>query len=150
MSPRKNSQTSKAFVSRAGWYSLRHPLEWTVEEDDTCVELFDPDQGVGALHISAYQTPSPVDPREELLDALSDYKPPPRVEDVAMTLEGTKKAASFESVSNHSFQKTWYISDKNYLVLVTYDCGDENKDKELEIVEDIVRSIELEPKISRN
>ena len=150
MSQSQTSERIQAFVSRAGWYSLRHPIEWTVEEDETCVELCDPEQGFGALHISAYQTPAPVDPREELLDALSDYEPPPKAEDVAVTLDGTKKVASFESVSNLSFQKTWYISDKSYLVLVTYNCGDENKDKELEKVEDIVRSIELEPKISRN
>ncbi len=125
-------------------------MEWTVEEDDTCVELCDPERGVGALHISAYQTPNAVDPREELLDALSDYKPPPKVEDVTVTVEGTKRIATFESVSDDSFQKTWYISDKNYLVLITYDCGIQNENEELEKVEKIVRSIEVEPKVSRN
>jgi hypothetical protein len=102
------------------------------------------------LHISAYQTSTPVDPKKELLDDLSDYKPPPKAEDIAVTLDGTKRVASFESVCNLSFQKTWFISDKSYLVLVNYNCAYKYKDKELERVENIVRSIELAPKISRN
>ena len=76
------SRTSQTFISRAGWYSLRHPLDWTAEEGDTFLELCEPEQGVGALHISAYQTPGPVDPREELLEALSDSEPSPKVEDI--------------------------------------------------------------------
>lgn len=102
------------------------------------------------MHISAYHTPAPVDPRVELLGDLSDYTPPPKADDVVVNLEGAKRIASFESVRNGSFQKTWYISDKSYLVMVTYDCAEENKHKELEKVENIVRSIELEPRISRN
>jgi hypothetical protein len=150
MSQIETSQTGKVFISRAGWYSFRYPIGWTAAEDDVCVELYDPEHGVGVLHISAYQTPAPIDPKDELLDDLADYKPAPKAEDITVTVAATKKVASFESVSDQSFQKTWYISDKSYLVLVTYNCADKNKAKELQRVEKIVKSIEVEPKISRN
>ena len=141
MSPRRKSNTeAQSFVSRAGWYSLRYPIDWTVREDETCIELCNPDEGVGALHVSAYRTCEPVDPKQELLENL---EPTPDAQDIAVSLVGTKRIASFEAVSNLFFQKTWYISDKSYLVLATYNCHEENKDKEVEEVERIIRSIEF-------
>ena len=89
--------------------------------------MYDPENGVGALHISAYEIPAPVDPKEELLKHLSDHKPPPDPEEVLEALDGTKRTASFEYVSNHSFQKIWFISHKNHLALATYECDAEEK-----------------------
>lgn len=150
MNQNKTSQRSKVFVSRAGWYSLRHPIQWEVEEDEGSVALYDPEQGVGALHISAYKTPAPADPREELLEHLSDNKPPAKEEDITVTVDGTKTVASFEYVVKNSFHKLWFISDKGHLVLANYNCDSEDKDKEMQEVENVVRSIELARKISRN
>lgn len=150
MSQSKTSQKSKVFLSRAGWYSFRHPIEWEVEEDESSVAVYDPKHGVGALHISAYKTPASADPKEELLEHLSDNNPPPKAEDIIVTLDRTKRVASFEYVSKRSFNKIWFISDQGNLVLVTYNCDNEERDKDLVEVENIVRSVELAPKISRN
>lgn len=150
MSLSSRNKPSKVFVSRAGWYSLRYPREWELEEDENYVALYEPEKGVGALHVSAYETPGPADPKKEMLDHLSDNETPVKAEDITVRLNGTKEIASFEQVNPGSFQKTWFVSDNGYLVLATYDSNAEDRDKELGEVENIINSIEVGPKFSRN
>lgn len=149
MSQGSSQALNRIFVSRVGWYAFRYPEGWEIEEKGGFVAVYNPD-GVGALHISAYQTPSPVNPQEEILNQFSHREPPVVEEDVVATVEGSKKVASLEQVVKHSFQKSWFISDNCYFVLVTYDCDEEDRDVELSRVEEIVKSIQIESTLSRN
>ena len=68
------NQRKKSFVSKADWFSFQYPNDWQTEEDDY-VAVYNPAEGLGALHISAYQAPSEVDPKAELIEQLSDESP---------------------------------------------------------------------------
>lgn len=145
----RSSAAKRSFISRAGWFSLNHPETWEVEEDEY-IALYDPENGVGALHISAYEAPGPVDPRAELLEHLSEEDPSIRLEDIQTSVDGPKATASFESTDETSFDRVWFIGQGSYLVIATYHSDPEDKDKETNEVEEIVRSIAIVPGLSRN
>lgn len=135
-------------MSRAGWFSLSYPIGWELEEDEYAA-VYNPD-GVGALYISSYEAPGPVDPKKELSEHLSDQKPSVRSSDIHTWTEGDKTLASSELVDQQSFQKTWFIGRDSYLVIATYNCEVEDKDIERNEIEEIVRSIQIKPKFLRN
>ena len=57
----QNTKPLKAFASRTGWFFFLYPRDWEVEEDEF-VAVYNP-QGVGALHMSVYETLYRVDPQ---------------------------------------------------------------------------------------
>src|SRR5687768_5264492 len=63
----------KLYISKAGWYSLRYPGSWTAEEGEDCTTFSNPENGVGALQVSAYETPTKQNPKDLLLEFLSDH-----------------------------------------------------------------------------
>jgi hypothetical protein len=147
---RKNSSgAKKAFISRSGWFSLHHPAHWEVDEDEY-IAVYDPENGVGALHVSAYEAPETVDPRAELLEHLSQDHPSIRLEDLQTWVDGPRTIASFESIADGSFDKVWFIAQGSYLVIATYNSDAEDKDKEEKTIEEIIHSIEIVPGLSRN
>jgi hypothetical protein len=150
MSQSKTNERANAFVSRTGWYSIYYPPGWMVEESDESIAVYDPKHGVGALHISAYQTPGSVDPKSELIEHLSDNVPPVDEKKVQSFSSDSKNIASFEYVSDGSFHKIWFISDGCYLVLANYICDKEDSEGELGKIEDIIASVKVEPELSRN
>lgn len=150
MNQRKTNERANAFVSRTGWYSFYYPKGWAVEESDDSTAVYEPEQGVGALHISAYQTPSPVNPRSELIEHLSDNVPPVDEERIVSFSSDSKNVASFDCVNNQNFHKIWFIGDGSFLVLVNYVSDKEDVGSELTKVDEIVASIRVQPKLSRN
>lgn len=145
----KTDRASKVFISRASWFSLNLPSEWNVDEDDY-VAIYNPTEGVGALHISAYQAPEPVDPKSELVEHLSKENSEVKLEEIETAIQGTKTVASFERNSGESFEKVWFVANGLYLLIGTYACDIEDKHKEIAEIEDIIRSITIKPTLSRN
>jgi len=45
---RSNLNRDNIFISRAGWYVLKYPVYWELEEDSETVTLYNPKSGVGA------------------------------------------------------------------------------------------------------
>lgn len=147
---RKNSTSAKkAFISRSGWFSLHHPAHWEVDEDEY-IAIYEPENGVGALHVSAYEAPETIDPRAELLEHLSEDRPSIGLEDIEESTDGPKTIASFESIDDSSFDKVWFIAQGSYLVIATYNSEAEDKGKEEKEIEEIIHSIEIIPGLSRN
>jgi len=146
----QSNERSNVFISRTGWYSFYYPKDWTVEESDDSTAVYDPVHGVGALHISAYQTPGPVDSKSELIEHLADNVPPVDEERVVSSSSGSKNVASFDYVNDGDFHKIWFIGDGRYLVLANYISDKEDAGSELREVEEIVDSINVEPTLSRN
>ena len=89
--------------------------------------MYDPENGVGALHISAYEIPAPVDPKEELLKHLSDHKPPPDPEEVLEALDGTKGLLALNTLATTLSKRYGLSATKNHLALATYECDAEEK-----------------------
>jgi len=145
---RINNQRKKIFASPAGWFSFLYPIDWEVEEDEF-VTVYDP-EGVGAIYISSYQAPKPVDPSEELLEHLSQENPATRLEDIETSVQANKTMASFETLDERCFRKVWFVAHGSYLVIVTYTSAAEDRKIEISDVEEIVGSIEIRSKLSRN
>jgi hypothetical protein len=144
----RTNRYKKVFVSEAGWFSLVYPADWEAEGNDY-LAIYHP-EGVGALHISAYEAPELVDPKTELVEHLSQENPSAQVESIKTSIEREKKVASFESVHEQSFQKVWFVASDFYLVIATYHSDVEDREKEIGEIEEIVHSIEFRPKLSRN
>jgi Domain of unknown function (DUF3805) len=149
MNRKTTNRAKKGFISRAGWFSLNLSAEWNVDEDEYAA-VYNPTEGVGALHISAYRAPGSVDPKSELLQHLSKDNSEVKQEDIKTTIQGTKTVASFERTSGESFEKVWFVGDGPYLLIATYICDFEDKQKETSEIEDIIRSITITPTVSRN
>lgn len=150
MNQSKTNERANAFVSRTGWYSIYYPTGWVVEESDESIAVYDPKDGVGALHISAYETPGSVDPKSELIEHLSDSVPPVEEEKVVSFSSNSKNIASFEYVSDGSFHKIWFISDASHLILANYTCDKDDTAGELGKIEEIIDSVKVSPELSRN
>lgn len=146
----QSNPTSRVFISRTGWYSFAYPAHWSVDENEDSVAAFDPENGVGAVHISAYQTPAEVDSKAELLEQLSDSVPAFDPQQVRTNVSGSKNVSSFNYRDGGNFHQIWFIGDGHYLLLANYICDSKDVGRELAQVEDIIGSVEVEPKLSRN
>lgn len=146
---RRSNGPKKAFISKAGWFSLHYPFDWEAEEDEY-VAIYAPQNGVGALHISAYQAPGLVDPKSELSEHLAQENPSAPLENIQTSVAGTKTVASFESVDQQSFYKVWFVAHDSYLLIATYNCDTEDRKKEMAEIEEIVQSIDFFLGSSRN
>jgi Domain of unknown function (DUF3805) len=139
----------KSFVSRAGWFFFHYPEDWEVDEDEY-IAVYNPKQGVGALHLSAYQGPSEIDPTAELIEHLSQKEVLADNQRVKTSQGGRTTIASCDSVRDGSFEKVWFVAANSYLVIATYNCDSGDEERELPEIEDIVQSIEITPQVSRN
>jgi uncharacterized protein DUF3805 len=131
------------YISQAGWYSLKYPPAWEVEEDEACVTIYDPHNGVGALQISAYRTPDHQNPKSVLLEHLSDDGVTPDRKRIKVHKNNGKTVASYNYVESPWYKKIWFISQDTFLLLITYNCKTEHEGKEAGAVEEIIRSIRL-------
>jgi hypothetical protein len=141
----QNSKPKKAFASQTGWFSFLYPSDWEVEEDQF-VTAYNP-EGVGALHMSAYEAPYRVDPGAELLDHLSQDNPLTRLENIRTSAQGNKTVASFETLDEQSFQKVWFVAHESCLVIATYNSDADDWEVEIAEVEGVVQSIEIRPNL---
>jgi hypothetical protein len=148
MSQRMTEKGKRMFVSRAGWFSLRYPSDWEIKEDEF-LAVYHP-TGVGALHISAYQRPNEVDPKAELIEQLSEQHQFVDYEKVKTSRNRDYQIASHESISDESFEKVWFLSKGSYLVIATYNVDVGDMSNEMAEVEDIVHSIDIDTRTSRN
>lgn len=144
-----SSDRKVAFVSRSGWYALFYPVGWVVQETDESVAICDPEHGVGATHLSAYQAAGCVNARAELLENLSDNVPPIEQDSISVSHVGSKEVASIEYDYQDTFHKIWFIGVGRYLILANYVCDSKDK-SERPTIEDIIGSIEVGPSLSRN
>ena len=131
------------FTCESGLYSVRYPQHWEVEEDEYCVTICDPQNGVGALQISTYRAPNPQNPGEVLFEYLSSHQITAEKAEIEVLNVGKKSMSTYDFVKNSSFKKLWFISHGRYLLFITYFCDAGNEDKESLIVREIVDSISI-------
>jgi hypothetical protein len=140
---RKNNEGDSLYISRAGWYSLKYPAEWELEENEECITIYNPNEGVGALQVSAYSTPADENPRDILAGYLLDIQDVFDKGRIRFDEVGKKKIATYDYINNHWYKKVWFISQESCLILVSYNCKVEHQEHELEKIEKIIRSIEV-------
>lgn len=135
----------KLYTSKAGWYSLRYPANWVAEEDEECTTFSDPQSGVGALQVSAYETPTYQDCKETLLEYLSDHGVSVVEGNAKVENQDGKCIASYSYTQGLWFRSVWFISEDHHLLMITYNCKIEHLGKEDREVDELVASVTIEP-----
>ena len=144
MTPSRRSQTPSdkgLFVSRSGWYSIRYPSHWTVEDEEDCTTLSDMENGVGALQISAYQTPSHQNPKEVLREYLADNDISYESHSLISQKEDQSDIASYKYTQDRWAKQVWFVSFRKTLLMITYTCKVEDQGVEEGEVEEMIRSV---------
>ena len=120
MNPSARNQTlSKGgtlYTSKAGWYSLRYPRSWVAEDSEDCTTFSDPENGVGALQISAYETPTHQDSKDILVEFLSDNQIPLDETKLAFEKNEGRCTASYSYSQGPWFKRIWFVSESNRLL----------------------------------
>ncbi len=134
----------KHYVSNAGWYSLMYPKTWVAQESEECTTFSDPENGVGALQISAYETPTYQNSKDTLLRYLLDNDISFDEGELTFQIDDGKSTASYRYLQGLWFKRVWFISKGNRLLMITYNCKAEHQGKEDQLIEEIVRAIIVE------
>lgn len=125
----------KVFNSN-GW-SMELPEEWQQETDNNLYTFYHPN-GVGALQVRRLTNNGAVTESDleelasEHIDAGAIIKP---IE--SSSVMGMALAFGLDN----EFWQYWYIGIGNTVLLITYNCDEQDKDKEIKTVKDIVSSI---------
>lgn len=132
---------SDKFISLFNSYGLSLPDTYTIEENNSIVNVFDENYGYGSISISCYDIPE--DYLFKPIDELSDFA---KTIDEYIILDNISVSKNTSWASFISNDKYWLIYLKyqfNKAVFATYNCtvGDESQEKE--VVEGIMNSIEI-------
>lgn len=105
------------YLSRGGWYSLDLPANWGWEETEVSTAFFGPD-GVGALHISAYQAPG----RRSAEQLLIEYMAEDDIDgaQIDKVQNGERETANCFFERPPDFFKLWFVVEGNQVVFVSY------------------------------
>lgn len=131
------TKENKMKVFKSDGWSVELPEEWQQETDNNLYTFYHPN-GVGALQVSGFTKDGAVtesDLKElasEHIDAGAITKPIESSSVMGMTL-------AFGL--NDEFWQYWYIGIGNKALLVTYNCDEQDKEKEINTIKVIVSSI---------
>ena len=130
------------YVSPEGWYALKYPDSWEVELEEDCTFLSRKENGVGALQLSAYQTPTPETSKGNLANYLADEG---KVNNVIYKsrLKTGEEIASTSFERENVFTKIWFVTKGNYVVFATYISDAQLKNNEISDVDSILNSLSL-------
>ena len=134
------------YHSTTGWYNLQLPENWAVEDEGSLISVYDPNQGVGTLQISAYSIPT--DQKLDLVEELAKYliyrvKIKSKA-DLISKIKIDSNCAFYEIFKEGNRYCSYCMFYKNYkLVFVTYNCPGEEFSKEKEIIDQILNSLEI-------
>jgi uncharacterized protein YkuJ len=113
------------------------PDNWEAEVSQGTISLFDSVNGVGVMQVSFYTVQNAYS--LNLVDELEDYLKD-TYDDVSATL--TDDFAYFDIVSSSStFWRYWLLRRKANIIFVSYNCAKEDIDKEGDVVDKIIKSI---------
>jgi len=134
------------YHSTTGWYNLQLPENWAVEDEGSLISVYDPNQGVGTLQISAYSIPSDQEP--DLVEELAKYliyrvKIKSKA-DLISKIKIDSNCAFYEVFKEGGRYCSYWMFYKNYkLIFLTYNCPGEEFSKEKEIIDQILNSLEI-------
>jgi len=115
---------------------LQYPAKWEVENEGNLVSFYDAKDGFGALQLSHFfvENPKAIVLEKELIDFIERLP------------EGVK----VQSIDNYAhcsfinedeiFWEYWLFLKENTLLVLTYNCSEEDFGKEKAIVDSIVES----------
>lgn len=119
-------------------FNVSIPEKWVYEESEGVASIFSGDS-VGVLQISGYKFPDNVT-KKELFD-LTGLEEKDRSQ-VEWQKWGEYSGYQLIYSEGDRFWRKWFLSNEKSLVFVTYNCELEDKDKNLEYINNIVDSLD--------
>ena len=137
---------------KKGWYRLTLPEGWEADEDESPVAIYHPD-GAGALQVTA-ETPRPLPPggKIDVFLMLRAFLKQTGVDfDESLARRSTERGldrAFYEYTAESPeegeiFWRSWMVTNHDIVVFLTYACRKEDENRERELVDKIVASLEL-------
>jgi len=139
----RSIDSDNVFISRAGWYVLKYPGSWELEEDNETVTLYNLDRGVGALVLSSYSTPGTSNAETLLLQFVESQSIIADKKRITLTEQAETRIASYDHTSPQGYMKAWAILEGPLLVLITYNCKSGAEEREMRVVEEIIKSLRV-------
>ncbi|RZL62950.1 MAG: hypothetical protein EOO93_08220 [Pedobacter sp.] len=118
-------------------FEIITPVGWEEEKDNNLVSLYNAVDGIGALQFSFYQVDNSdsIDLCINLKRFLSDKHNPINVE--MMDNYAYSNAVDDGGI----YWRYWLFLKSPYLAFASYNCDDIHKDKEMIVINDIMKSI---------
>lgn len=131
------------YQSTSKWYNLSLPDKWKFNLDDECLHLFNPEEGVGSIELSAYSFPDyqDVNPQKELYDYVLDKGFKIEYDSIIIEKDDVRITAKYSFKEKGRFWLVWIIVQNSKILFVTYNCDSNDIFMARDEVEKIVKSI---------
>lgn len=137
---------------KPGWFRLTLPDGWEVDDDEAPIAIYHPD-GAGALQVTA-ETPRPLPPGGKIdvflmLRAFLKQTGVDFHEELATRVTDRGLDRAFYEYTAESPEdgeavwRSWMVTNHDMVVFLTYACRKEDEDRERDLVEKIVMTLEL-------
>ncbi|MEL6193782.1 MAG: hypothetical protein AAFR66_17095 [Bacteroidota bacterium] len=116
---------------------LEIPRDWETFREDNLLSVYNSTNGVGALQISAYEAPeyNRINLKDELVDYLG-------INSEEAKLESSNTHSYYNFVDNQNvYWRYWMIKKDGKIILASYNCGKEDIEIEVEVINKMIRSI---------
>ena len=111
----------KKIISKAGYYELMIPDEWTYEQEGNIISIFRENDNADALQISSFAVSKDyqMDLRQELSEYMAE-KITKRIEDVEKDIIVNGSVAFIRIIEAESFREYRMMFEKQVLLLITW------------------------------
>jgi hypothetical protein len=124
---------------RNGKFKAVIPSNWAVEEDEdeSIISLYNPEEGVGALQFSLFSVENPlnIDLEKDLRDLLEN----PFIGEITVRDNCAETFYLDKEIKKH--WRYWLIKKENLIIFGSYNCDDDDKEIESDVVQEIINSI---------
>ena len=121
------------------WWSVELPAGWTSEEVPECTEFF-ADSGVGALQLSAARNSNGPATDGDLRDFAKEHL------DAGAPVKSVRCGTFTGFYLHYSmgdiYQRQWWLRCADTIVMATYTCDSEHKNKEDTVVDSILSTLQ--------
>ena len=111
----------KKIISKAGYYELMIPDEWTFEQEGNIISIFRENDSAEALQISSFAVSKDyqMDLRQELAEYMAE-KITKRIEDVEKDIIVNGSVAFIRLIEAETYREYRMMFEKNVLLLITW------------------------------
>lgn len=134
----------KKIISKAGYYELMIPDEWTYEQEGNIISVFRENDNAGALQISSFAVSKDyqMDLREELAEYMAE-KITKRIEDVEKDIIVNGSVAFIRIIEGEAYREYRMMFEKQVLLLITWNGKFADAGKEQQQFSAIANSIRI-------
>ncbi|HVW16323.1 MAG TPA: hypothetical protein VHB54_20995 [Mucilaginibacter sp.] len=130
------------YTSSSNYYSLNIPDDWTIEEAEATISIYNEKDGFGVINITSYQIPENYFFRahDELLEFVGGDINNEKLNLCKIT---DMDVASFEQIVQNTYWLYYIFYRKNKALFVTYNCNIDDMNNEKSLVDSIIGSLQI-------